>query len=136
METTSFALGVGSVLIVLFGSIIVWLTLKVNKLVKENRSLKTDLSNIDRNIHQRLDNTDHHWSDGIKEVYNTIHHRVDEVYRIHKESHEAISREYEHLSEQLSKRFDDSLRYTDSRIDKLINNPKFCLNKEKELLTD
>jgi hypothetical protein len=136
METTSFALGVGSVLIVLFGSIIVWLTLKVNKLVKENRSLKTDLSNIDRNIHQRLDNTDHHWSDEIKEVYNTIHHRVEEVYRIHKESHEAISREYEHLSEQLSKRFDDSLRYTDSRIDKLINNPKFCLNKEKELLTD
>ena len=136
METTSFALGVGSVLVVLFGMTIIWLTLKVNKLVKENRSLKTDLSNMDRNINQRLDNTDHHWSDEIKEVYNTIHNRVDEVYRLHKESHDSILREYDNLSEQLSKSFDDSLRYTDSRIDKLINNPKFCLNKEKELLTD
>ena len=136
METTSFALGVGSVLVVLFGMTIIWLTLKVNKLVKENRSLKTDLSNIDRNINQRLDNTDHHWSDEIKEVYNTIHNRVDDVYRLHKESHDSILREYDNLSEQLSKSFDDSLRYTDSRIDKLINNPKFCLNKEKELLTD
>ena len=136
METTSFALGVGSVLVVLFGMTIIWLTLKVNKLVKENRSLKTDLSNMDRNINQRLDNTDHHWSDEIKEVYNTIHNRVDDVYRLHKESHDSILREYDNLSEQLSKSFDDSLRYTDSRIDKLINNPKFCLNKEKELLTD
>lgn len=136
METTSFALGVGSVLVVLFGMTIIWLTLKVNKLVKENRSLKTDLSNMDRNINQRLVNTDYHWSDEIKEVYNTIHNRVDDVYRLHKESHDSILREYDNLSEKLSKSFDDSLRYTDSRIDKLINNPKFCLNKEKELLTD
>ena len=136
METTSFALGVGSVLVVLFGMTIIWLTLKVNKLVKENRSLKTDLSNMDRNINQRLDNTDHHWSDEIKEVYNTIHNRVDEVYRLHKESHDSILRECDNLSEQLSNRFNDSLSYTDSRIDKLINNPKFCLNKEKELLAD
>jgi hypothetical protein len=30
----------------------------------------------------------------------------------------------------------EAMRYIDSRIDKLLNNPKFCLNKEKELLAD
>jgi len=74
MEKLSFALGVASVLVVLMGIVITWVTLKVKNLIKINENLERYISETDRSIH--------------------------------------------------------------NRIDKLINNPKFCLNKEKELLTD
>ena len=136
MEKISFALGVASVLVVLLGAITVWVTLKVNRLISENRNLQLVLHEIERSFSQRVDDTEHHYSDEIKEVYNTIHNRVDEIYRLHRESHDSLIRGYDRLNEELMKRHDDCLRYTDSRIDKLMNNPKFCLNKEKELLTD
>ena len=56
--------------------------------------------------------------------------------KIAKEETESIRRDIEYLSNRIGRTNDECLRYTDSRIDKLVNNPKFCLNKDKELLTD
>ena len=129
MEKLSFALGVASVLVVLMGIVITWVTLKVKNLIKINENLERYISETDRSIHNRIDKTEHNYSDEIKEIYDTFHRRIDESYRI---LDQRIEQNHNHMVEL----HNDAMRYIDSRIDKLINNPKFCLNKEKELLTD
>jgi hypothetical protein len=129
MEKLSFALGVASVLVVLMGIAITWVTLKVKNLIKINENLERIISETDRSIHNRIDRTEHNYSDEIKEIYDTFHRRIDESYRI---LEQRIDQNHKHVVDL----HNESLRYIDSRIDKLINNPKFCLNKEKELLTD
>ena len=129
MEKLSFALGVASVLVVLMGIVITWVTLKVKNLIKINENLEKYISETDRSIHNRIDKTEHNYSDEIKEIYDTFHRRIDDSYR---NINELVDQNHRHMIEL----HNDSTRYIDSRIDKLINNPKFCLNKEKELLTD
>ena len=129
MEKLSFALGVASVLVVLMGIVITWVTLKVKKLIKINENLEKYISETDRSINNRIDRTEHNYSDEIKEIYDTFHRRIDDSYR---NINELVDQNHRHMIEL----HNDSTRYIDSRIDKLINNPKFCLNKEKELLTD
>jgi DUF4097 and DUF4098 domain-containing protein YvlB len=129
MEKLSFALGVASVLVVLMGIVITWVTLKVKNLIKINENLEKYISETDRSIHNRIDKTEHNYSGEIKEIYDTFHRRIDESYRI---LDQRVEENHKHMVDL----HNESLRYVDSRIDKLINNPKFCLNKEKELLTD
>ena len=136
METISFALGVASVLVVLLGTVTVWVTLKVKNLIKENSDLIITINDLDRNIARRFENLEHHYSDEIKGIHDTINVRTDGVYIRIKEETESIRRDIEFLNERIVRTNDECLRYTDSRIDKLVNNPKFCLNKDKELLTD
>ena len=114
METISFALGIGSVLGVLTGILVTWLTLQVKKLNKEKRDL----------------------IDQINSVEQSINYRLDGCYRKVDECHDDIFR---YVGDMERRTFDEITKtnsYIDSRIDKLINNPKFCLNKEKELLVD
>jgi hypothetical protein len=132
METISFALGVASVLVVLLGTVTVWVTLKVKNLIKENSDLIITINDLDRNIARRFENLEHHYSDEIKGIHDTINVRTDGVYNKIKEETESIRRDIQFLNERIGRVNDDCLRYTDSRIDKLINNPK----KDKELLTD
>jgi predicted PurR-regulated permease PerM len=132
METISFALGVASVLVVLLGTVTVWVTLKVKNLIKENSDLIITINDLDRNITRRFENLEHHYSDEIKGIHDTINVRTDGVYNKIKEETESIRRDIQFLNERIGRVNDDCLRYTDSRIDKLINNPK----KDKELLTD
>jgi len=129
METLSFALGAASVGVLLIVVALIWVLLRVKEIVKEQNNMIESLLNIERSLSQRMDNSENHYSDEIKEVYNTIHSRVDEVYR---NLEPKIEQSHRHIDDIHR----DSISYTDSRIDKLINNPKFCLNKDKELLTD
>jgi hypothetical protein len=129
MEKLSFALGVASVLVVLMGIIITWVTLKVKNLIKINENLERYIYDTDISIHNRIDRTEHNYSDEIKKIYDTFDRRIDETYR---NIDQRIDQNHNHMVGL----HDDTMRYIDSRIDKLINNPKFCLNKEKELLTD
>ena len=129
METLSFALGAASVGVLLIVVALIWVLLRVKEIVKEQNNTIESLLNLERILSQRMDNSENHYSDEIKEVYNTIHSRVDEVYR---NLEPKIEQSHRHIDDLHR----DSISYTDSRIDKLINNPKFCLNKDKELLTD
>ena len=129
METISFILGVASALVVLLGTVTVWVAFRVKNLIKENQKLTYSIDRFEQYYNRRMDDAEHNHSDEIKEIYNTFHSRVDDVLRINESKTNEIERETD-------RRFDDCFRYMDSRIDKLINNPKFCLNKDKELLTD
>ena len=129
MEKLSFALGVASVLVVLMGIVITWVTLKVIKLIEINKNLESYISETDRNIHNRIDRTERNYSGEIKEIYDTFHRRIDYSYR-------NIDQTVEQYNSHMVELHNEAMRYIDSRIDKLLNNPKFCLNKEKELLVD
>ena len=129
METLSFALGAASVGVLLIVVALIWVLLRVKEIVKEQNNMIESLLNIDRTLSQRMDNSEHHFSDEINKVHDTIHHRLDEVYRV-------VDNNMGNQRRVLDDLHRESISYTDSRIDKLINNPKFCLNKEKELLTD
>lgn len=129
METLSFALGAASVGVLLIVVALIWVLLRVKEIVKEQNNMIESLLNIERSLTQRMDNSEHHYSDEINKVHDTINHRLDEVYRVFDNN----NGEQRRLLDDLHR---ESISYTDSRIDKLINNPKFCLNKDKELLTD
>lgn len=129
METLSFALGAASVGVLLIVVALIWVLLRVKEIVKEQNNMIESLLNIERSLSQRMDNSEHHYSDEINKVHDTIHNRVDAVYRV-------VDNNLENQRRLLDDLHRESISYTDSRIDKLINNPKFCLNKDKELLTD
>jgi hypothetical protein len=130
METISFALGVASVLVVLLGTVTVWVTLKVKNLIKENRDLIITINNLDQNIDRRFENLEHHYSDEIKEINDTINVRTDGVYIRIKEETVSLERHMDHMLET-------SKKYTDSRIDKLVDSyfeQKEILSKTKQII--
>jgi hypothetical protein len=99
METISFALGVGSVLGVLLGVLVIWLTLQVKKLKKEKNDLITQLNQTEQ----------------------SINYRIDGCYRKVDEYHDNIFRHLENDVKDIHHEIRQTRSYIDSRIDKLID---------------
>ena len=130
METISFALGVASVLVVLLGTVTIWVTFRVKNLIKENSDLNIRISNLYQNIDRRFENLEHHYSDEIQEINDTINVRTDGVYIRIKEETVSLERHMDHMLET-------SKKYTDSRIDKLVDayfEQKEILSKTKQII--
>jgi hypothetical protein len=95
METTSFVLGMLSIIAVGFMAVIVWGIVKINKLTSELKA-----------THEWIDN-------GTRDRdYN-----LQQVYRKFDETDRNISLEYERIYNQIS----ECRSYTDSRIDKVLS---------------
>jgi hypothetical protein len=98
METTSFVLGMLSIVAVAFMAVIVWGIVKINKLTFEMKA-----------THEWIDN-------GTRDRdYN-----LQQVYRKFDETDRNISLEYERIYNQIA----ECRSYTDSRFDKLTLNAK------------
>ena len=94
METTSFVLGMLSIVAVAFMAVIVWGIVKINKLTFEMKA-----------THEWIDN-------GTRDRdYN-----LQQVYRKFDETDRNISLEYERIYNQIA----ECRSYTDSRIDKTL----------------
>lgn len=120
MEITSFVLGMLSIVAVVIVAVIVVGMFKINKLEKSNENLlqlcraiesdlrrlitdtNRELTMVERTIMQRID----------KEMEDTHRHIHDEVEEIHKHEHE--------LETVLHRDIDETRRYIDSRIDKVV----------------
>jgi peptidoglycan hydrolase CwlO-like protein len=120
MEITSFVLGMLSIIAVAIVAVIVVGMLKINKLEKSNNNLQQlcrdidlslrtlisdtnrELTMVERTIMQRID----------KEIEDAHRHIHDEVEEIHKHEHE--------LETVLHRDIDETRRYIDSRIDKVV----------------
>lgn len=134
MEIISFALGIASILVMISVVAEVWIMLKVIKLIKLNQNLEKDLSQVDVRFDQRLNEFIKEYSDEVNEIYDTINKRIDDVYSTHKEAHDSIVSEIDRQNKNQMESHEQSIRYVDSRIDKLLNNPKFCLNGNEDSL--
>jgi hypothetical protein len=95
METTSFVLGMLSIVAVAFMAVIVWGIVKINKLTFEMKA-----------THEWIDN-------GTRDRdYN-----LQQVYRKFDETDRNISLEYERIYNQIA----ECRSYTDSRVDKILS---------------
>ena len=95
METTSFVLGMLSIIAVAFMAVIVWGIVKINKLTFQIKA-----------THEWIDN-------GTRDRdYN-----LQQVYRKFDETDRNISLEYERIYNQIA----ECRSYTDSRIDKVLS---------------
>lgn len=112
METIYFALGIASVFVTALAVATVWAVIKVIKIKEQARELDHTMNanyneleqhtlSVERELSTRISNTDH--------LINT---RIDKVIDIQDTIHQ------------------EGRRYVDSRIDKLLNDPKFCLNNK------
>jgi len=99
MEITYFALGMLSMLALVFVGVIVWGLVKVLRIerhivaIKENQRFDVD------NVQRQFDN-----------VYRTIGDHRDDSNKV-----------MENLWRDVTTKFDESIRYTDKRIDKSLN---------------
>jgi len=99
METTYFVLGVLSVVALIFIGVIAWGMFKISKQQTEIGNLKEDIQGLMRTISQEIEYT----SRRIDNERIDIHRNLEKVYQQFKECEE------------------NSVRYTDKRIDKLID---------------
>ena len=95
METTSFVLGMLSIIAVAFMAVIVWGIVKINKLTFEMKS-----------THEWIDNGTRDRDYNLQQVYEKI-----------KENDRQTSYEFENIYRQIS----ECRSYTDSRIDKVLS---------------
>lgn len=119
METISFALGVGSVLGVLLGTLVVWLTLQVKKLKKEKNDLNVQINHL----------------------YQSLDSRITEVYRDIDGLNNNIFNRLENDVKDINHEIKQTKSYIDSRIDKLIDtyfeyNPQLNKQSKKQVLND
>ena len=119
MEALMFAFGVLTMVLVAIAAIAVYSTVKVLKLKKslemQDRYTNESISNLYR--------SNAHLEDNLRKITDDESRNVqDRINQIHYE----IS----HRDESMHRRVDDLNSYVDRRFDKLLSDPKFCLNKE------
>ena len=117
MEITYFALGMLSMVALTFVGIIVWGLFRVSKIerqigvIKQNDRFEFD--NVQRqfeNVYRSIDN-----------VGNDYRHEFESVFRRFETIEENSRLNTDNLVRMINDRYDDSIRYTDKRIDKSLN---------------
>jgi len=115
METMYFISGIVLVVVVAMAAATIWSILRIIKNQKTTEALGQDLNDITTDIHHNQKQMERDMYDAIQNEVTSIDQQMQELYRT----------------------IDDARRYTDSRIDKMMNDPKFCLNPQaKKQLND
>jgi biopolymer transport protein ExbB/TolQ len=99
MGITYFALGMLSMVALVFVGVIVWGLVKVLRIERQIVAIKEN---------QRFD-------------VDNVQRQFDDVYRFIGELKGNSSRDYSELLAIVNNKFDDSIRYTDKRVDKSLN---------------
>ncbi len=122
METTYFVLGMLSVVALIFIGVITWGLLMINKQQTQIEELQENIQGLVRSISdesdytsRRIDNERRNLQDDIQHIKNNVEKQLEYALRGIQESEEKSS------------------RYTDKRIDKLIDT-YFDIKKNKDLL--
>jgi predicted PurR-regulated permease PerM len=121
METTYFVLGVLTVVAVIVASVITWGLLTIDKQQKQIKNIQEDIQGLLRTISneseytsRRIESERRNFQDELQYLKNNVEKQLEYALRGIKESEE------------------NSSRYTDKRIDKLIDT--YDIKKEKDLL--
>jgi len=122
METTYFVLGVLTVVAVIVASVITWGLLTINKQQKQIKNLQEDIQGLLRTISneseytsRRIDSERRNLQDDIQYLKNNFEKQLEHALRGIQETEEKSS------------------RYTDKRIDKVIDT-YLDIKKNKDLL--
>jgi len=122
METTYFVLGMLSVVALIFIGVIAWGMFKISKQQTEIKNLNEQITSVVRTISSEMEYTSRRIDSERRNMYDEIVNRNND-----------IQRQFEDVYRQLKECEGNSNRYTDKRIDKLIDT-YFDIKKNKDLL--
>lgn len=115
METMYFILGIGLVVVVAMAAVTVWSVLQIIKTRRMVEELERSTVDGLTQAHRDCTMVERTINNGIQHELRSIERTVEDIHRL----------------------IEEQRRYTDSRIDKLMNDPKFCLNQTtKKQLND
>lgn len=133
METLSFTLGVLSVIVVAFVTILVWGIIKVIKQQKEIKSLSNHVDASTSNIWRSIDDQNNSVDRRIDGISSEMYRKQDEYRKQVEESRRDLDNEINNtyqlidhvqsrvINDQITDSVTQCKSYTDSRIDKLID---------------
>jgi hypothetical protein len=122
METTYFVLGVLTVVAVIVAGVITWGLLMINKQQTQIKNLQEDIQGLMRTISTEMDYTSRRIDTERRNIYDEIANRNND-----------IQKQLEYALRAIQESEEKSSRYTDKRIDKLIDT-YFDIKKNKDLL--
>ena len=114
MEITYFALGMLSMVALTFVGIIVWGLFRVSKLERQIVDIKDDCKYSFESIHRRLDEDRTNQFREFGDYYKTTNDKFDKLEQFE-------IRRFDEILRIIEDKYVNSLRYTDKRIDKTIN---------------
>ncbi len=122
METTYFVLGMLSVFALILIGVITWGLLMINKQQTQIKNLQEDIQGLMRTISTEMDYTSRRIDTERRNIYDEIANRNND-----------IQKQLEYALRAIQESEEKSSRYTDKRIDKLIDT-YFDIKKNKDLL--
>jgi predicted PurR-regulated permease PerM len=122
METTYFVLGVLTVVAVIVAGVITWGLLTINKQQTQIEELQENIQKLVRNISDESDYTSRRIDNERRNIYDEIANRNNDVQK-----------QIEYIIRGIKECEENTTRYTDKRIDKLIDT-YFDIKKNKDLL--
>jgi hypothetical protein len=132
METTAFVLGMLTITLVAMISVIVVGIVKIMKLQKQvkesNMYFETCIQNIHRTERENLDNIHRRMDESHSEVWRQFERTGRDVTMVEQtimnqidKNRQEMDRAFDHVHQALSHEIEHGKRYTDSRIDKLVD---------------
>ena len=122
METTYFVLGMLSVIALIGFGVIVWGLLRIKKQQTQIKNLQEDIQGLVRTISNEMEHTSRRIDNERRNIYDEIVNRNNDVQK-----------QLEYVLRLTKESEENSTRYTDKRIDKLIDT-YFDIKKNKDLL--
>jgi len=122
METTYFVLGVLTVVAAIVAGVITWGLLMINKQQTQIKNLQEDIQGLMRTISNESEYTSRRIDNERRNIYDEIANRNND-----------IQKQLEYALRGIQESEEKSSRYTDKRIDKLIDT-YFDIKKNKDLL--
>ena len=119
METTSFVLGMLSIVAVAFMAVIVWGIVKINKIMFEIKHTHEWIDNNTRERDYMFEQVQRQYNEDFERSYNHITTNFDHLDRKITEQDRNMSYEFEHAYRQIA----EYRSYTDSRFDKALSAP-------------
>ena len=122
METTYFVLGMLSVFALILIGVITWGLLRINRQQTQIKHLQEDIQGLMRTISTEMEYTSRRIDNERRNIYDEIANRNNDVQK-----------QLEYVLRGIQESEENSSKYTDKRIDKLIDT-YFDIKKNKDLL--
>jgi len=121
MEITSFVLGMLSIVAVAIVAVIVVGMLKINKLEKSNNNLQQLCRDIDLSLRTLISDTNRELTMVERTIMQRIDKEIEDAHRHINHEVEEIQKHEHELETVLHRDIDETRRYIDSRIDKVVS---------------
>lgn len=129
MEITSFVLGMLTIVAVIMLTVIVVGLVKINFLTRKTESLQQLCAAIESDLRQELENTNRE----VWKQFEATGRDVTIVERTIMNQIESIDREHLKHEQDLHREIDETKRYIDSRIDKVVSSGTLKSSKRQIL---